>query len=100
MGVDRYMLGVEKTFMDGLWSVELRMPLIGSRGAIFDDGFTTDGFSLGNLAVIAKRLIYESETAGVAIGSAVSAPTGDDARFAFIDEIFTINADFREGLIR
>jgi hypothetical protein len=77
--VDRYTLGFEKTFLDRTWSVELRMPLAG-----IGDFSTTDtevtGGNVGNLAIVVKRLIYESDTSAAAIGLGIDTPTGSDAQ--------------------
>jgi hypothetical protein len=75
--IDRYTFGFEKTFQDGLCSIEVRMPFTG--------GYDSDAFGLvasadgtGNLAVIFKRLILEHEFGVAAIGMGVDMPTGSD----------------------
>lgn len=75
--VDRYTLGFEKTLFDGLWSVELRMPLAGQTEYLAP-GFGVAGGNAGNLAVIVKRMIYESDTAGAVVGLGIDTPTGSD----------------------
>jgi hypothetical protein len=75
--VDRYTIGLEKTFLDRCWSVELRMPLAGETDFSTPD-FGVSGGTAGNLAVIVKRLIYESDTTAVAVGLGIDTPTGND----------------------
>ena len=75
--VDRYTLGFEKTFLDRTWSVELRMPLAGTSDFSATDAEVTGG-NVGNLAIVVKHLIYESDTAAAAIGLGIDTPTGSD----------------------
>jgi len=77
--VDRYTFGLEKTFLDRCWSVELRMPLAGQTEFVTPD-LGISGGSVGNLAVIVKRSLYESDTAAVAIGLGIDTPTGSDVQ--------------------
>lgn len=75
--VDRYTIGAEKMFLDDLWSVEVRMPFVGS----FDlqsDVFGVDGGNVGNLAIILKNLLYVDDTTAVAAGVGFDTPTGSD----------------------
>lgn len=76
--VDQFTFGVEKTFGDGLWSFEVRMPFateIDNTTA----GATVQVDGVGNLVGILKRLLHEDTTFAAAIGLAVSTPTGSDA---------------------
>lgn len=77
--VDQFTIGFEKTFGDGLWSIETRMPFAGDSdlavpGIGIDSGYT------GNLALTLKRLLYQTEDLAVAAGLAVTAPTGSDTQ--------------------
>lgn len=75
--IDRYTLGVEKTFFDGMTSVELRMPIIGN----FDTQLPNVGVSggnVGNLTVVIKGLLYMDEALAVGAGMSVETPTGSD----------------------
>lgn len=75
--IDRYSFGIEKTFLDGFWSCELRMPFQGT----FDfEGTHTRGTSgqVGNLAVILKHLLYQDEELATVIGLGIDIPTGSD----------------------
>ena len=77
--IDRYSFGFEKTFLDRRWSAELRMPLC-SQMEFDTPNFGVQGGSVGNLALILKRKVYESDNTCVAIGLGVDFPTGSDAR--------------------
>jgi hypothetical protein len=76
--VDRYTMGVEKT-LNCCWSVELLMPLAGQTEVSTTD-FGISGGCTGNLAVIIKRLLYESDTTAVAVGLGIDAPTGSNVQ--------------------
>ena len=72
--VDRYTVGVEKTFCDGGWSVELRMPF-STADVPPVPGLELAGGNVGNLAVILKQRVYENELGAVAAGLAIDTPT-------------------------
>jgi hypothetical protein len=76
--VDRYTVGLEKTFRDQLWSAELRMPFTGQLD-FQTTNFSTTGGQIGNLALILKRKIYENECTVMAAGLGLDFPTGSDA---------------------
>ena len=76
--IDQYTIGVEKTFDDGNWSLELRMPFSGGADASVPSfQFNSDG--VGNLSLTLKRLLYIDESLAVAAGIATTAPTGSNA---------------------
>lgn len=91
--IDRSVIGVEKTFFDDQWSIELRMPFLGS--TFFDASPTSqvEGFGgqVGNLLMAVKRLIYETETGGIGVGLAFDLPTGSGAATQIGDDRFTIH---------
>ncbi len=77
LSVDRYTLGIEKRFLDQLWSVDLRVPLINR----YDFGvpkFGVAGDELGNVAVTLKRQLVANCTTGVVAGLGIDVPTGGD----------------------
>ena len=78
ISLDRYTIGFEKTFLDGLWSFELRMPFGGGYGYQSAD-FSSFAGQIGNLDVVLKRMVYQSDTTVAAIGLCVDTPTGSDA---------------------
>ena len=79
MSIDQYTMGLEKTFRDGLWSCDLRMPFSGAYGYYAPDlGASTGHF--GNLAVTLKRRLYTTDTCLLAAGLGISTPTGSDGK--------------------
>lgn len=77
--VERYTFGVEKTFRDCLWSVEARIPLSNQMDFGATD-FSVVGGTVGNLNVVLKRMIFETECAAGAIGVGIDTPTGSEVR--------------------
>lgn len=78
ISLDQYTIGFEKTFRDGLWSVEVRMPFTGGyRYYAPDQGAGTGSF--GNLALDLKRRLFVTDSCLVAAGLGISTPTGSDA---------------------
>ena len=75
--VDRYSIGLEKTFSDGLWSAEFRMPFGGGYN-LATPGFGVEGANVGNLAITLKRLLYRSRYTAAAGGLGIDVPTGGD----------------------
>lgn len=90
--VDRYMIGWEKTLLDGCWSVELRMPLSSDFEATQPDA-QFEGGNVGNLSVLVKRLLYRADRLAVAGGMGISTPTGSDVRGALplVGTTFTVH---------
>jgi hypothetical protein len=86
---DRYVLGFEKTFFDGWWSAELRMP-ISSRTRFDTDEFGLTGGHAGNLAVVVKRLLSRSDRGASCIGLSIDTPTGSNLYGRVFDTNFTI----------
>ncbi len=100
--VNRFTLGGERTFCDGMMSMELRMPLeqrLGSNRESYDvsdprlslDPNTfVNGFDpffggqkteLGNISLMFKALLYESNSCAVSAGVGVTLPTARDVEY-------------------
>lgn len=76
-GLQMYTLGFEKTFFEGLWSVDLRMPF--NSGLAFNSNtLSSDSGNVGNLSLFLKRLLYQDEGLAIAGGLGVGLPTGSD----------------------
>jgi hypothetical protein len=75
--IDRYTFGLEKTFLDGTASVEVRMPFNGSFDADLPNVGVSNG-SVGNIAVLLKTLLFQTDNLGIGGGLAIEAPTGSD----------------------
>jgi hypothetical protein len=78
--VERFVPGFERTFQDGLFSVEMRMPLAQTLDSTLVAGapLETDSWEAGNLYVATKMLLYNGEFFTFAGGMGVSTPTAQD----------------------
>jgi hypothetical protein len=88
--IDRYTMGVEKTFFDAWTSVELRMPFNGSFNATLPSLGVANG-NVGNLAVILKGLLYRGPNMGIGAGLGIDTPTGSDT----VARLGTVNLRFQ-----
>lgn len=79
--LNRFTFGVEKTFFDELCSVELRLPIIGglapTQSLVTDAGLM--GTDFGNIPLVFKTLLWQSDHVVLAGGLAVTLPTAKDA---------------------
>jgi hypothetical protein len=81
--LNQFTLGFEKTFLDGWWSVDVRMPLLdGFQGAA--QGFGIDSGRYGNMSAYLKHLMYQDDGLAIAAGCGIGLPTGSNLD-AFID---------------
>ena len=77
--LDRFTLGLEKTFFDGEASIETRLPLLcGLNSRQTEFGPDNGGDELGNLAMAAKMVLYSTKHGLISGGLAMTFPTGDD----------------------
>ena len=73
-----YSLGFEKTFFDGLWSIDLRMPF--NSGLAFNsNSLSSDSGNVGNLSMFLKGLLYKDESLAISSGFGIGLPTGSDS---------------------
>jgi hypothetical protein len=75
--LNQYTFGFEKTFLDGFWSLDVRMPLMDG----FQDsspGFAIDSGRYGNLAAYLKHLVYQDDELAIAYGCGIGLPTGSN----------------------
>lgn len=80
VNVNRFQFGVEKTFLDGRWSAEFRLPFAGTLASTYTVGSEVTDTELGNLRLALKRLWTRDPNAAVkfASGVGVTLPTADD----------------------
>ena len=79
--VSRYTLGFEKTYWDGQGSIEFRAPLAGTLSSRQRIGVPRDrDTELGNLSVIWKHVLLETDRCLVSAGTGCNLPTADDSR--------------------
>ncbi len=90
--VDQFTFGFEKTFGDGDWSIEARMPFAANSDLSLD-GIAVNNGTIGNLTLTLKRLLYRSEDMALAAGLAVTSPTGNDTEFNISKGLARITID-------
>lgn len=73
----RYLLGFEKTFLDGNASLDVRMPFF--NGIDFQGfGLASENGNIGNLTMYMKGLLYSDDASAWATGLGIGLPTGSD----------------------
>lgn len=85
INVNRITFGVEKTFFDGVASIEVRLP---TASTLDSDLLATPvnqlshdtNYELGNVNLAGKVLLVQTENTALSVGSAVTLPTADDVR--------------------
>ena len=86
VNVNRIVPGIEKTFFDGMMSLEVRVPMAWTLGSdtSFDVpnlqvyGYNTDQYELGNVTGFLKILLYSSDQFALSGGLGLTLPTADD----------------------
>lgn len=72
--VDQYTMGTEQTFMDGISSWQLQLPITGGFGSGEGPGISSG--QIGNLGFISKTAIWRSDYAILSGGMGLDLPTG------------------------
>jgi hypothetical protein len=75
--LNRYTFGFEKTFQDGLSSLEIRFPLADELTSN-TPFFSSATGNVGNLNLLCKHLLYQNEQLALAVGLGLGLPTGSD----------------------
>lgn len=78
ISLDRYTLGVEKTFLNGLGSVEFKLPFDSGLSATQTLSASTpdnQGTLLGTMAITPKLLLFQNDNWAASAGCAVGLPT-------------------------
>ena len=90
--VNSYAPGIEKTFFNGIMSVEVRAPMATTLdNDIFTDGSTSTATGeFGNLGVALKTLLLRREKIILSGGLAMTLPTAQNSQF-FLDQSSTAN---------
>lgn len=95
VNVHRFTPGIEKTFFDGMTSLELKVPM----AATLDSTITQDGTTnlssgqIGDLAVTGKVLLLEASTTAISVGLTVGLPTASDINLVLSDGTKLIEID-------
>ena len=81
VSVNRITPGIEKTFLDGTMSVELRAPMaIGlNSSTAFDGQADDDYYEFGNLTVYTKALLFARPNLYVSAGLGITLPTANNS---------------------
>ena len=89
IGLNRYVPGFEKTFLDGLVSLELRAPFVSQTAAMStvdgDSIASTSDAAFGNLTLYPKVLLYNNARVAISSGLGIVLPTADDISANFSD---------------
>jgi hypothetical protein len=99
---DSYTFSFERSFFDGLTSVQVLMPFVGtptlrSNDATLPNNFV-DGGNVGNPGVILKGLLLSSDSFAVSGGLGINVPLGSDVNGRVLDTAFHIeNESFQLG---
>lgn len=82
VNVNRWAPGAEKTFFDGIASVEVRVPMGVSLSSDLVSGVAPDvsQYEFGNVTIAPKILLSSDDELAIAVGMGVSLPTADDIR--------------------
>ena len=78
IGVNRFQFGVEKTFLDGRWSAEVRLPFAGTLASTYRQGAEVTDLEFGNIRLALKRLLVRNQYLAVSTGLGISLPTAKD----------------------
>lgn len=81
-GVNAFMVGVEKTLFEGLFSIQLNVPIYASTlsSTQFTDASNLTGGEFGNISVWFKYLAYDEDDLAICVGLGVNTPTANDVR--------------------
>jgi len=92
--IDRYVIGIEKTFFDEVWSVDVRMPFV-NRFSHTEALFNVSGGEIGNLHVNVKRLLHVTDWSAFVGGLGIDVPTGSDVKGTILGgtQAFEVNND-------
>ncbi|MEC9091779.1 MAG: hypothetical protein VX438_03670 [Planctomycetota bacterium] len=79
--INRYTVGMERTFLDGLASLETRFVLSDTPDLVHNpgpSGYQSFSPTLGNISLATKFLLIENECTALAAGLGLELPTGGD----------------------
>ncbi|MGI9428930.1 MAG: hypothetical protein ACR2NM_09750, partial [Bythopirellula sp.] len=74
--IDRFTVGVEKTFLEEMMSIEVRFPFVTDNDFTQVGGFNRNGSDAGNLAVTLKGVLTSDSQSLIAAGLTIDTPTG------------------------
>jgi hypothetical protein len=82
LDINRYVFGVEKTFFNGLMSVELRVPFAGTANNDQTAGqsMSVDHAEFGNIGLAIKGVVYRTPNFVASVGVGFSLPTASSSQ--------------------
>jgi hypothetical protein len=86
LSVDRYCVGVEKTFWDGMMSLETRLPFHGQADARLDTTYGAalgESLQIGNVGLSWKTYLLRRPFWSLTGGLGLQLPTASDAQFSW-----------------
>ncbi len=92
LSANRYTLGIEKTFLDGMGSLETRLPIFDGLDSTQPDAGAAGsrrGTEVGNLAFALKFLLLTGDSWALSGGTTMTVPTGD--KYVLLNANSTIN---------
>ncbi len=94
LDVNRYVFGAEKTFHEGLTSLEIRFPFANTIASdAYYNAFPQMDTEFGNISLIYKRILRQNEYAALSAGMGLGLPTADDARVFLNPRTQTLHVD-------
>jgi len=78
VNIDRYLLGFERSILEGMMSVEVRLPLENRNEFTAGPGAQVAGDEIGNLGIIVKGMLYDDPKHSLSVGFGVDTPLGQD----------------------
>ncbi|MEM8864877.1 MAG: hypothetical protein AAGF31_04955, partial [Planctomycetota bacterium] len=93
--VSRFAPALEKTFFDGMASVEVRVPFGVTLNSNLVAGVAPDtsNYEFGNVVIAPKLLLWSSRELAIASGLGVALPTGDDITVSTTGGVEAIRVD-------
>jgi len=79
--VNRYTFGIEKMFLDGMTSVEVRIPFASGLDATQSSSRNDEGTEFGNISLTFKLLLAETQNLSISAGLGLTLPTATDVEF-------------------
>jgi hypothetical protein len=105
LSVDRFCVGIESTFGDGLWSIEARLPFQSQAAAAqsFNPGQSLqNSVELGNIGLAVKRYLVQGERWNVTGGLGLQLPTAPSTNLTYNTHLLLtwndLTADLHESL--
>ncbi len=91
--LDRFTFGLEKTFIDGNASFEVRLPIVSGLDAFQSLSGDNSGVEVGNLGMYVKAILLSGTDWAMSGGLAMTVPTGNDSQANLSSDFVEIEND-------